>query len=354
MKLQLSLQALHLAAVMAGASAFSPYAGPDLESFDFVYQVPDGPALRIAGSKPRGRDAPAVVFLPYGIIPYVNQLPFFLPAMEAVAQRGFAVALVEYPDIEVYPDQAGSEDLEKVCEGIPCPDFAEAIPKICDEWGSRAKKTADAIENGLCEQEGVDCSKIAVAGFSTGAGIATALSTPFLDGLPASLNIAAQLSVIWAPLLGAGFLGTDLPQMYHPCFVNGAPLVGGSGPYSMGMDFELSPEKRLSVISELDELFGNPPTQEATSGPVFELQQLYSDFCEGEGKKFDCIQPDSGAGYYVVPAGESPSLFGPPETATPHNSFSNPIDGFFEPGGTKVWQADAAFEWLLGAAFGGP
>ena len=92
--------------------------------------------------------------------------------------------------------------------------------------------------------------------------------------------------------------------------------------------------------------------QEATSGPVFRLQQLYSDFCEGEGKKFDCIQPGSGAGYYVVPAGESPSLFGPPETATPHNSFSNPIDGFFEPGGTKVWQADATFEWLLGAAFG--
>ena len=62
----MKLQALHLAAVMAGASAFSPYAGPDLESFDFVYQVPDGPALRIAGSKPRGRDAPAVVFLAPG------------------------------------------------------------------------------------------------------------------------------------------------------------------------------------------------------------------------------------------------------------------------------------------------
>ena len=341
------LRALLLAAATIGASAFAPYAGPDLESFDFEYK-----GLRIFGSKPRGRDAPAVVFLPYGIIPYVNQLPFFLPAMEAVAQRGFAVALVEYPDIEVYPDQAGSEDLEKVCEGIPCPDFAEAIPKICDEWGSRAKKTAEAINDGLCAQEGVDCSSIAVAGFSTGAGIATALSTPFLDGLPASLNIAAQLSVIWAPLLGAGFLGTDLPQMYHPCFVNGAPLVGGSGPYSMGMDFELSPEKRLSVISELDELFGNPPTQEATSGPVFRLQQLYSDFCEGEGKKFDCIQPGSGAGYYVVPAGESPSLFGPPETATPHNSFSNPIDGFFAPGGTEVWQADKTFEWLLATAFG--
>ena len=73
---------------------------------------------------------------------------------------------------------------------------------------------------------------------------------------------------------------------------------------------------------------------------------------DAQGKKFDCIQPGSGAGYYVVPAGESPSLFGPPETATPHNSFSNPIDGFFAPGGTKVWQADAAFEWLLGAAFG--
>ena len=169
----MKLQALLLAAVMAGAAAFAPYAGPELESFEFVYQVPDGPALRIVGSKPRGRDAPAVVFLPYGIIPYADQLPFFLPAMEAVAQRGFAVALVEYPDIELYPDQAGSEDLEKVCEG-------------------------------------------------------------------------------------------------------------------------------------------------------------------------------SGAGYYVVPAGEI-SLVGP--APTPHNSFSNPIDGFFAPGG-QVWQAEAAFEWLLGAAFG--
>ena len=341
-----AIRLLQILALTAGAAAFAPYAGPDPESFDYEYK-----GLRLAGFKPRGRDAPAVVFLPYGIIPFDDQIAFFSPAIEAVAQRGFAVALVEYPDIEVYPDQAGSEDLEKVCEGIPCPDFAEAIPKICDEWGSRAKKTADAIKNGLCEQEGVDCSSIAVAGFSTGAGIATALSTPFLDGLPASLNIAAQLSVIWAPLLGAGFLGTDLPQMYHPCFVNGAPLVGGSGPYSMGMDFELDPEKRLSVISELDELFGNPSSQVATSGPVFQLQQLYSAFCKDHGPKSNCIQ-SSGAGYYVVPAGESPSLFGPPETATPHNSFSNPIDGFFEPGGTKVWQADATFEWLLGAAFG--
>ena len=53
-----------------------------------------------------------------------------------------------------------------------------------------------------------------------------------------------------------------------------------------------------------------------------------------------------------MPAGESPSFVGPPETANYHNSFSNPIDGFFEPGGTKVWQADAAFEWLLATAFG--
>ena len=337
------LRALFLAAATIGASGFAPYAGPDLESFDFEYQ-----GLRIAGSKPRGRDAPAVVFLPYGIIPYEDQLPFFLPAMEAVAQRGFAVALVEYPDIEVYPDQAGSEDLESG-------NFAAAIPKICDEWGSRAKKTADAIENGLCTQEGVDCSSIAVAGFSTGAGIATALSTPFLDGLPASLNIAAQLSVIWAPLLGAGLLpgAAVLPDYLHPCFVNGAPLGPSPGPsYSMGMDFELDPEKRLSVISELDEYFGNKPPlgTQANSGPVFELQQLYSAFCKDHADKNDCIQ-SSGAGYYVVPAGESPSLFGPPETANYHNSFSNPIDGFFAPGGTAVWQADAAFEWLLATAF---
>ena len=75
---------------------------------------------------------------------------------------------------------------------------------------------------------------------------------------------------------------------------------------------------------------------------------MQSDFCKDHGPKEDCIQ-SSGAGYYVVPAGEI-SLIGP--APTPHNSFSNPIDGFFEPGGTKVWQAEAAFEWLLGAAFG--
>ena len=114
----------------------------------------------------------------------------------------------------------------------------------------------------------------------------------------------------------------------------------------MGMDFELSPEKRLSVISELDELFGNPPTQEATSGPVFRLQQLYSDFCEGEGKKVDCIQ-SSGAGYYVVPAGDIALVPG----QTYHVSITtNPLQGFFAPGG-QVWQAEAAFEWLLTAAF---
>ena len=106
----------------------------------------------------------------------------------------------------------------------------------------------------------------------------------------------------------------------------------------------------MSVISELDELFGNQPEPSVeTSLPVYQLQQLYSAFCKDDGPKKNCIQPGSGAGYYVVPAGEI-SLIGP--APTPHNSFSNPIDGFFEPGGTKVWQADAAFEWLLGAAFG--
>ena len=114
----------------------------------------------------------------------------------------------------------------------------------------------------------------------------------------------------------------------------------------MRMDFILSPEKRLSVISELDEVFGNPSALEATSGPVFQLQQLYSTFCEGHADKNDCIQ-GSGAGYYVVPAGEITKL---PDSSN-HNSFSNTIDGFFEPGGTEVWQAGAAFEWLLTAAF---
>ena len=92
--------------------------------------------------------------------------------------------------------------------------------------------------------------------------------------------------------------------------------------------------------SELDELFGNPPGLPAKSGPVFQLQQLYSDFCKDHGPKENCIQ-SSGAGYYVVPA----------DQGLTHNSFSGAPNGFFAPGGTAVWQAEAAFEWLLTAAF---
>ena len=123
--------------------------------------------------------------------------------------------------------------------------------------------------------------------------------------------------------------------------VNGAPFGPSPGTsYSMGMDLFLSPEKRLSVISELDELFGNPTAEVAKSSPVFQLQQLYSDFCKDHGPKEDCIQ-SSGAGYYVVPA----------DQGLTHNSFSGAPNGFFAPGGTAVWQAEAAFEWLLTAAF---
>ena len=135
-----------------------------------------------------------------------------------------------------------------------------------------------------------------------------------------------------------------LPDLYHPCFVNGAPFGPSPGTsYSMGMDLFLSPEKRLSVISELDELFGNPTAEVAKSSPVFQLQQLYSDFCKDHGPKEDCIQ-SSGAGYYVVPA----------DQGLTHNSFSGAPNGFFAPGGTAVWQAEAAFEWLLATAFGPP
>ena len=155
---------------------------------------------------------------------------------------------------------------------------------------------------------------------------------------------------IAALLLGAGQLGPGeppqfgLPDLYHPCFVNGAPFGPSPGTsYSMGMDLFLSPEKRLSVISELDELFGNPTAEVAKSSPVFQLQQLYSDFCKDHGPKEDCIQ-SSGAGYYVVPANQGLT----------HNSFSGAPNGFFAPGGTAVWQAEAAFEWLLATAFGPP
>ena len=62
--------------------------------------------------------------------------------------------------------------------------------------------------------------------------------------------------------------------------------------------------------------------------------------CKDHGPKEDCIQ-SSGAGYYVVPA----------DQGLTHNSFSGAPNGFFAPGGTAVWQAEAAFEWLLTAAF---
>ena len=182
------------------------------------------------------------------------------------------------------------------------------------------------------------------AGLLVSKKLATALSTPFLVGQPSQLNIAAQLSVIWAPLLGAGQLpgAAELPAYLHPCFVNGAPFGPSPGTsYSMGMDLFLPPEKRLSVISELDELFGNPTAEVAKSSPVFQLQQLYSDFCKDHGPKEDCIQ-SSGAGYYVVPA----------DQGLTHNSFSGAPNGFFAPGGTAVWQAEAGFEWLLATAFG--
>ena len=126
-----AIRLLQILALAAGAAAFAPYAGPDLEKFDFEYQ-----GLRIAGSKPRGREAPAVVFLPYGIIPYETSLEVLSPAMEAVAQRGFAVALVAYPDIAVYPDAAGAEDFAKGDIGRPGPD--PQFVQRCPQWLLRA------------------------------------------------------------------------------------------------------------------------------------------------------------------------------------------------------------------------
>lgn len=101
-------------------------------------------------------------------------------------------------------------------------------------------------------------------------------------------------------------------------------------------------------------LHGNPPPG-IDSASIFTLQQTYSGFCEGDGEKGNCIQPD-GSGYYVVPMDEIaqvPSLDPPPPLQSYHSSIStNPTQGFFAEGGTEIWQAEAAFDWLLEAAFG--
>ena len=340
-----TLRALLLAAATAGAAAFAPYTGPTLETIDQEFCGDIGPCQRIVGSKKPG-PAPAVVLLPYSETQFDVTLGILKPTMDKIAEQGYSVALIG-PDYYDYPDRAG---LPFIPPAVPVPNFPAAAAAVLGNWTEVAVAAYDAIKDGFCQIDGVDCSKIAVAGFSGGAGIATMLSTlPVLSlGTIPALPITAQLTLAWAPLFGAGALGVDLPQYYHPVFVNGAPL-GPSAPPPLGMFMNaiLPPEKRFSVISEQDELFGNPSTDEAMSLPVFELQQTYSDYCKNEGKKVDCIQ-SSGAGYYVVPAGDIALVPG----QTYHVSITtNPLQGFFAPGG-QVWQAEAAFEWLLGAAFG--
>ena len=334
----MSLRAILVLALANGAAAFVPYA-PTIETIDQEFCGDIGPCQRIVGSKKPG-PAPAVVLLPYSETQFDVTLGILKPTMDKIAEQGYSVALIG-PDYYDYPDRAG----EPLLPNIPA-----AAAAVLGNWTEVAVAAYDAIKDGFCQIDGVDCSKIAVAGFSGGAGIATMLSTlPVLSlGTIPALPITAQLTLAWAPLFGAGALGVDLPQYYHPVFVNGAPL-GPSAPPPLGMfmDVILPPEKRFSVISEQDELFGNPSTDEAMSLPVFELQQTYSDYCKNEGKNVDCIQ-SSGAGYYVVPAGDIALVPG----QTYHVSITtNPLQGFFAPGG-QVWQAEAAFEWLLATAFG--
>ena len=275
-----TLRALLLAAATTGAAAFAPYTGPTLETIDQEFCGDIGPCQRIVGSKKPG-PAPAVVLLPYSETQFDVTLGILKPTMDKIAEQGYSVALIG-PDYYDYPDRAGTPFL---------PDETEAATAVLAKWTEVATAAYDAIKDGFCEIDDVDCSKIAVAGFSGGAGIASMLSTlPILSfGTIPALPITAQLTLAWAPLFGAGALGVDLPQYYHPVFVNGAPL-GPSAPPPLGMFMNsiLPPEKRFSVISEQDELFGNPTT--ASPIAIFPLQQVFSDYCKLEITTGDCIQ----------------------------------------------------------------
>ena len=125
---------------------------------------------------------------------------FLKPTMDMVAKKGFAVGIVELPGPSS-PFKARSKPegpggyFNSTGNGYGYPDRAgealfyqgrvdEAVGEVCDAWTNQTEALADAIKNGLCTQEGVDCASIAVAGFAEGDGFATALSTPGLGGAP--------------------------------------------------------------------------------------------------------------------------------------------------------------------------
>ena len=150
-----TLRALLLAAATAGAAAFAPYTGPTLETIDQEFCGDIGPCQRIVGSKKPG-PAPAVVLLPYSETQFDVTLGILKPTMDKIAEQGYSVALIG-PDYYDYPDRAG----EPLLPNIPA-----AAAAVLGNWTEVAVAAYDTIKDGFCKIDDVDCSKIAVAGFT--------------------------------------------------------------------------------------------------------------------------------------------------------------------------------------------
>jgi len=290
-------------------------------------------------------------------------------AMEkAVTMQGHGMVVVQTPDYETYPDNAGAAELF-------AGNLSGALSKSCADWVRRGTGVIAGIHK-LCARDDFDCSSgIALFGVSMGAGVAVQTSK-----LLTTPPVNALLTTQFSPLLGAGqpffqdltggpgpYLLPPHPLALHWC---GFDDTGNNPPtwstfvpsvsadqYSPALSTFVDKTKRLSLISAQD-FFGNPTEDPAAAAPLFSLQRDFSGYYDCPDTQLDCTQAD-GSGYYVVPAGVIPAEPNPnwrawePDKPTPwpiHDAFSYAFvdDAFI---GEK-WHADAAFKWLGDAAFG--
>jgi len=199
-------------------------------------------------------------------------------AMEkAVAMQGHGVVVVEWPGGHAgapgytdYPDNAGAAEFFNG-------EFSASRNTMCASWERKATGVIAGI-NKLCARDDFDCSSgIALAGSSTGSGIAAQVSKLYP-------GVNALLSTQWLPLLGAGlpvfeaitgpgggpYLLPPHPLALHWCGFddtgNNPPTWSTVGDlknvpvdqYPPALSTYVDKTKRLSVISADDTLFGNP------------------------------------------------------------------------------------------------
>ena len=227
----------------------------------------------------------------------------------AVAMQGHGVVVVEWPGGHAgapgytdYPDNAGAAEFFNG-------ELSASRNTMCASWERKATGVIAGI-NKLCARDDFDCSSgIALAGSSTGSGIAAQVSKLYP-------GVNALLSTQWLPLLGAGlpvfeaitgpgggpYLLPPHPLALHWCGFddtgNNPPTWSTVGDlknvpvdqYPPAVSTYVDKTKRLSVISADDTLFGNPTEDPAAAAPVFSLQRDFSGYHDCPDSQNDCTQ----------------------------------------------------------------